>query len=334
MMLNRTVRLGALVIDPPLFSAPMAGYTNYAFRSLLRRLGGVGLIATEMVSAQAFVAMTTRGRDEPLRLAGVRDEPRPLAVQIWDNTPEHLAELAHKLAHEDRVSVIDLNFGCPAPQIAGKSQSGAYLLRDPEKIGRIVAACVAACGDVPVTAKIRLGLTRDAITAAEVAQAVEEAGGAAITIHGRTASEMYRGRADWDAIAAVRPFLRAIPLIGNGDICSVDDALHALRQFPVDGVMIGRAAMGRPWLFAQIAAALRGETPPSDPTPPEQQSLLLDHFAVLLKHLPRDVATLLMRKYACHYASGRSGARLFRTEISRAATPEAIVAVIENAFPQ
>ncbi|MGL4942709.1 MAG: tRNA dihydrouridine synthase DusB [Thermoguttaceae bacterium] len=327
------LRIGPLIIDPPLLSAPMAGYTNYAFRSLLRRLGGVGLIATEMVSAQAFVAMASRGGDEPLRLAGVRDEPRPLAVQIWDHNPEHLAELARRLAHEDRVSVVDLNFGCPAPQIAGKSMSGASLLRDPDKVGKIVAACVAVCGDVPVTAKIRLGWTRDSITAVEVARAVEEAGGAALTVHGRTASEMYRGHADWETIASIKPHLKRIPLIGNGDICTVDDAVNAIRQFAVDGIMIGRAAMGRPWIFSQIASALRGETPADDPTSQQQQSLLLDHFMRLQKLLPRDVATIVMRKYACHYAAGKRGARAFRTNISRAMTPNDLVAVIENEFP-
>lgn len=311
----------------------MAGYTNYAYREILRRFGGVGLIATEMVSARSFAYMDDQGDDHPQRLQGVRDEPRPISVQIWDNDPDTLARLAGVLAHEYRVDVIDLNFGCPAKQIAGRSASGSALLRDPARVGKIVAEVVRAADPVPVSAKIRLGVARDRINACEVARAVEEAGAAALTVHGRTASDMYRGNADWDEIAKIKPHLRRIPLIGNGDIRSVDEALARLRDTPVDGIMIGRAGLGRPWIFRQIAQALRGEPVDPEPTLREQRELLLEHYVLVRERFGPELAVVLMRKYACDYSTGKPGARLFRSKISRAGSEEEFRATVDAFFP-
>lgn len=312
----------------------MAGYTNYAYRELLRRLGGVGLIATEMVSARSFAHLDDRGEDHPQRLQGVRDEPRPLCVQIWDNDPEVLARLAATLAHDYRVDVVDLNFGCPAKQIAGRSASGSALLRDPALVGRIVAQVVRAAAPVPVTAKIRLGVNRSSINAVEVAMAVEEAGAAGLTVHGRTASDMYRGRADWDQIARVKSVLRTIPLIGNGDIRDVETALARLRDYPVDGIMIGRAALERPWMFRQIAQALRGEPVEAEPSLAEQRRILLEHYRLLLDRFGPETAVILMRKYACHYSTGKVGARNFRSVVSRVADGAEFLRVVDELFPR
>ncbi len=297
-----------------LLSAPMAGYTNYAHRTLLRMLGGVDLIATEMVSARSFVEVESRGLAHPSRLWGVREETQPLSVQIWDNDPNTLSEFAHRLACEFRVAVIDINFGCPAKQIAGRSASGSFLLQFPEKIGDLVAQVVRAVKSgtvnagnshdhpVLVTAKIRLGRTRDTINAIDVAQAVEAAGAAGLTVHGRTAADMYRGCADWEEIAKIKPCLRNIPLIGNGDIRTPDEALARLRDYPVDGIMIGRAGLGRPWLFRQIAQGLRGEPVDPEPTLREQRDLLLGHYALVRERFGLELAVILMRKYACDYS--------------------------------
>ncbi len=297
----------------------MAGFTNYAHRELLRFLGGVDLIATEMVSARSFVELDKRDLEHPTRLWGVREEPRPLSVQIWDNDPESLAEFARRLASDFRVSVIDLNFGCPAKQIAGRSASGSYLLQFPERIGDIVRRTVQAAGLVPVTAKIRLGRTRDTVNAVDVAQAVEDAGAAALTVHGRTAADMYRGTADWNEIAKIKPKLKSIPLIGNGDIRTVDDALFRLRNFPVDGIMIGRGGIDRPWLFRQIAQALRGEPVDPEPTPEVLRHLIERHYELMERRFDEYLAIVQMRKYACRYSTGRNGARSFRHEICSAA---------------
>ncbi len=200
-LLPAPMQIGPLVIDPPLLQAPMAGFTNYAFRQIVRRHGGVGLPATEMFSARGFLEIDSRHDRPPERLWGVLDEPRPLAAQIWDNDPMLMAEVGRRLAREFRVSVVDINFGCPVSDVTEKAHSGSYLLRYPDRVGQIVAAVAKACAPTPVTAKIRLGACRDAINACDVAQAVEDAGGAALTVHGRTAADMFRGSADWEQIS-------------------------------------------------------------------------------------------------------------------------------------
>lgn len=332
-MVNRTLRFGSLLIDPPVLQAPMAGFTNYAYRQMIRRFGGVGLPATEMISARGFLHMDARGRDWPDRLWGIKEEPRPLAVQIWDNDPATLAAVGHRLAAEFHASVIDINFGCPVRDVAQKAQSGSYLLRDPDRVGAIVARVVAACAPVPVTAKIRLGCTRDTINAIDVAQAVEAAGGSAVTVHGRTAEDLFRGEADWREIERVKSFLHRIPLIGNGDLKTPADVVEAFQRYAIDGVMIGRAALRKPWLFLQTAAALQGEPVPPDPRPAEQRQYLLDHFRLVLERFGPAKGTVLMRCYACRYGQGERGAREFRRQIAAATTPENFTAVVERAFP-
>ncbi len=330
----KPLRIGPLLISPPVLQAPMAGYTNYAYRQIIRRLGGAGLPATEMLSARGFLGRDARGRPLPERLWGVADEPRPLAVQIWDNDPDALAAVGQRLAAQFHASVIDINFGCPSRDVAGKAESGAYLLGDPERVGRIVARVAAACAPTPVTAKIRLGWTRDTINAIDVAQAVEGAGGAAITVHGRTVADLFRGRADWQEIARIKPHLQCIALVGNGDLATPAAVLEAFDRYGVDGVMIGRAAMARPWLFRQVEAALRGEAIPPEPTLPEQRQLLLDHFQLVVEQFGPEKAAILMRKIACCYAQGHPGARAFRAAVARAATAGEFLGMVERCFPR
>jgi tRNA-dihydrouridine synthase B len=321
-----------VAVDPPVLQAPMAGFTNYAFRQIVRQLGGVGLPATEMVSARGFLHIDARSHELPDRLWGVVDEPRPLAVQIWDNDPATLAAVGARLAHEFRVSVVDINFGCPVKDVSEKAQSGSYLLRDPDRVGAIVARVVEACRPAPVTAKIRTGCTRDTINAVDVAQAIEGSGGAAVTVHGRTAEDMYRGTADWDRIAEIKTHLRAIPLVGNGDLRSPQGVCEAFRRYGVDGVMIGRAALARPWLFRQVAAALRGEPVPPDPTPAQQRQILLEHYRLIVDRFGPERGTILMRRYACCYAQGNRGVRAFRAAVCGAKTPEQFLQAVDLAF--
>lgn len=328
----RSFAIGPVEIDPPVLQAPMAGFTNSAYRQIIRRLGGVGLPATEMVSARGVLGADARGADEVERLHGVLEEARPLAVQVWDNDPGVLAAVGRRLAHDYRVSVVDINFGCPVRDVSEKARSGAYLLGDPERIGRIVAAMVVACAPVPVTAKIRLGISRDCVNAIDVAQAVEGAGGAAITVHGRTAADGLAGRANWDEIARIKPALRRMPVVGNGDLTTAQGAAEAMRRYGVDGVMIGRAALGQPWLFRQVQAALAGEPIPPDPTPDEQRQLLLTHYRLVTERFGIERGTILMRKYACCYGQGRPGARAFRGAVARAGSAEEFVRAVEHYF--
>jgi tRNA-dihydrouridine synthase B len=326
------LRIGGLTIDPPVLQAPMAGFTDWAFREIVRRCGGAGLLTTEMFSARGFLEMDARGRNSPARLWGVKREQRPLAVQIWDNDPATLAEVGARLVGDFDVSVVDINFGCPVKRVTEKAKSGSYLLRDPELVGRIVSGVVAACRPVPVTAKIRLGLTPDSINAPDVARSIESAGAAAITVHGRTTAEMFRGRADWDQIAQIKPHLRRMPLIGNGDLTTPQSVIEAFGRYGVDGVMIGRGALGRPWLFAQVEAAIRGQALPPDPSPTQQRGILLEHFDLIVDRWGPQHGTMLMRRYACCYAQGLRGARRFRSMVSKASTPAEFQSAVDGLF--
>ena len=325
--------IGPVVVDPPILQAPMAGYTNYAYRQVVREFGGAGLLATEMIAARSALWLESHRGENPDRLWGVRDEPRPLAVQMWDNDPENLAQVGGRLARDFRVSVVDLNFGCPVRQVTEKAHSGSWLLRDPDRVGTIVRRVVEACAGVPVTAKIRLGCSDSCRTGIEVAQRIEEAGASCLTVHGRVAAQFFTGQADWEAIAAVKRSVSRMPIVGNGDIDSAATAVRRLRETGVDGVMIAREALARPWIFAQAAALLRGEEPPSDPALAEQREIVLHHYDLVCRRFGPERGTLLMRKFACAYAQGLPGARDFRGKVSRVTTREEFLEVMKTCFP-
>ncbi|GAA5506361.1 tRNA dihydrouridine synthase DusB [Novipirellula caenicola] len=327
------LKIGDLVIDPPILQAPMAGFTNAAFRQIVRDFGGAGLLATEMVNARGFVWMDENEAEHPDRLWGVAEEPRPLAVQIWDNDPETMAKVGKRLAEEYRVSIVDINFGCPVRQVTQKAHSGSYLLRDPKRMFDIISQLVKACSPTPVTAKIRLGCTRDNVNCNDVAKVVEEAGAAALTVHGRTAQDMFRGNADWGKISEIKSRLKSIPLIGNGDLDSAEKVVAAFEKYNVDGVMIARACLGRPWLFSQAAAALRGDPIPAEPTMTQQRDVMLKHYQLVVDRFGEEKGTVLMRKYACCYAQGKPGARHFRSGVANVSTPEEFYRIVDEHFP-
>ena len=326
--------IGTLRVDPPILQAPMAGYTNYAFRQIVREFGGSGLQATEMVNARGFVWLDEHDCEHPDRLWGVKDEARPLAVQIWDNDPDTMAKVGRRLAGEYGVSVVDINFGCPVKQVTEKAHSGSYLLRDPERMYAIISRLVEACYPTPVTAKIRLGCTRKTMNHIEIAKTVERAGASALTVHGRTAEDFFSGSADWTKIAEIKEHLTRMPLIGNGDLQTPEQVAFAFRNYNVDGVMIARAALGRPWLFSQSAAALAGLPIPPDPSLEEQKSCMLRHYDLVVERFGESKGTLLMRKFACCYAQSKHGARHFRTHVAHVETPQQFYEVVEKYFPK
>ena len=328
------LRIGPVVVDPPILQAPMAGYTNFAYRQVVREFGGAGLLATEMIAARSAMWLESQRGENPDRLWGVRDEPRPLAVQMWDNDPDNLAQVGRRLAKDFQVSVVDLNFGCPVRQVTEKAHSGSWLLRDPDRVGMIVRRVVEACDGVPVTAKIRLGCSDACRTAVEVAQRIEEAGASCLTVHGRVAAEFFKGKADWDAIAAVKRSVSRMPVVGNGDIDSAATAVRRLRESGCDGVMIAREALSKPWIFAQAAAILRGDPPMPDPTLDEQRELVFHHYDLVCRRFGVERGTLLMRKFACTYAQGLPGAREFRGKVSRVVTREEFLEVMRTTFPR
>lgn len=310
------LRLGPLRLRNRVLSAPVAGFTDVIFRGIVRDFGGCGLIYTEMVSAGGWI----RGNIPPQRLRGVKDEPKPLGVQLWDREAGMLEEAARRLRDFD-VSIIDLNFGCPKRRIMGKQGAGATLLRDPKTVNALVSATVKGAGDIPVTAKIRLGPTRENRTGPDVARAAEDAGAVAVTVHGRTAQDDYGVPCNHERIAEVVEAV-TIPVIANGDVSDSRSAIATLGSTGAAGVMVARSALQKPWVFREIDAGLRGEPIPDTPTLQEQMDLLLRHHAAMVERDGDPWGTVTMRKFACRYLMGVPGARAFRKEISRAKDAE------------
>jgi len=305
------LKIGSLALETPVLAAPVAGFTDQIFRNVVREYGGCGLLFTEMIWAAGWI----RGAIEPQRLEGIEVEQRPLGVQLWDREAIWLEEAARRLAGSG-VSVIDLNFGCPKRRIMGRHAAGATLLRDPVTIGRLVAATVRGAGRVPVTAKIRLGPTLSSRTAPLVARAAQDNGAAAITVHGRTADQHYGEPCHIELIAEVVKAV-SIPVIANGDIHDAASALHALRTSGAAGVMVARAALTRPWVFREIAAATSGRPIPLPPTFENQKDQLLRHHAAMTERHGDLHGTILMRKFACRYFSGHTGISEFRAAITQ-----------------
>ncbi|HVM96015.1 MAG TPA: tRNA-dihydrouridine synthase [Candidatus Acidoferrales bacterium] len=321
---NPELRIGALTLDTPVLAAPIAGFTDQIFRRVVRELGGCGLMFTEMIWAKGWI----EGKFEPARLDGVKEEQKPLGVQLWDREEKWLEEAARRLVALD-VSVIDLNFGCPKKRIMGRHACGAALLRDPLTVGRLVAATVRGAGRVPVTAKMRLGPSLQAPTAPDVARAAAENGAAAITVHGRCADQHYGEPSVPEKIAQVVDAV-SVPVIANGDIRDAASALHAIDVSGAAGVMVAREAIVRPWVFREITAALRGEPLPTTPTLAEQKAQLLRHHAAMVELHGDPHGTVVMRKFACRYFIGQHGNSAFRGEISRAASTRDFTAIVER----
>jgi len=242
------VRVGSVVISPAMGIAPMAGMTDSAFRRLVKRQGGCGLVVSEMVSSEAII----RGIDRTLEYLEYTEEERPVAIQIFGGDPHTMAEAA-RVVESRGADIVDVNMGCPVPKIA-KNNAGCSLMREPARAAAIVRAMVAAV-KIPVTVKMRAGWNEHEVNALEVAKRVEDAGAAALAIHGRTAAQAYSGRADWDLIRQVAEAVR-IPVFGCGDLVEPHDILARMADTNVAGVLIGRGILRNPWLFAEAADLL------------------------------------------------------------------------------
>ncbi|GGR35984.1 MULTISPECIES: tRNA dihydrouridine synthase DusB [Agromyces] len=245
--------IGALELDVPVVLAPMAGITNTAFRRLCREFGA-GLYVSEMITSRALVERTP----ESMRLITHHESETPRSIQLYGVDPKTVSEAVTMLVAEDRADHIDLNFGCPVPKVTRKGGGAALpwkngLFRD------IVEGAVRAAGDVPLTIKMRKGIDADHLTYLEAGRIAEGAGVASIALHARTAAEFYSGHADWSAIAKLKETVTSVPVLGNGDIWSADDALRMVAETGCDGVVVGRGCLGRPWLFGDLAAGFRGQ---------------------------------------------------------------------------
>lgn len=311
----KPINIGGIVVETPLTLAPMAGQTNHAFRALCRELGGCGLVCTELLSSHAIHLKNPRSE----AFYDWTEDERPFAVQLFGSDPNIMADAARTVVSLG-ANIVDINMGCWVPKIAGRG-AGAALLRDVCTATTVVQAVVNAV-DVPVTVKVRSGWDPDTITAIEFAQAAERVGVQAIAVHARTASQGFSGDPDWDIIRQVKAAVTRIPVIGNGDVRTADDARRMLEQTGCDGVMIGRGALGRPWIFDHIAHALRtGEILP-EPTPQEKAALTLRHAQLAVKttrvherHTVRELRGQLTK-----YALGVPGAARMRDQLVRAET--------------
>lgn len=280
--------VGGVWVDAPILLAPMEDVTNQPFRRIAKRIAGPGLMFTEFVSAMAI----HYGAGKTLRKMHVAPEERPLGVQIFGGDPAIMAETA-RIAEEMGADLIDINMGCWVPKVV-KTGSGAALLKDPRLAAEIVGA-VARAVRVPVTVKVRAGWDYSLFTAPDLARRFEDAGARMLTLHARFARQGFDGQADWALISALREAI-SIPLVGNGDVKTPEDALRMARETGCDGVMVGRVAISNPWALGRIVAAASGRAAPCDPS-------LADRIAVALEHL-----RLMIDYETAHQAPGRDGA--------------------------
>lgn len=306
------IRIGRVTIQNPLVLAPMAGVTNWPFR-LLCREQGCGLLCTEMVSDKALIYDSKR----TFRMLTIMPDEHPISVQLFGAEAGSMAEAARIVA-EQGADLIDINMGCPAPKIV-KGRGGCSLMREPELAESIILAVVRAV-DRPVTVKMRLGWDPDSINVLDLAKRAEQAGASALTVHGRTRVQFYSGKADWEWIDRVARSL-SIPVIGNGDIWTPEDAALRLGTTACAGVMIGRGALGNPWLFGRTIEYLSTGRVPPDPGPRVRVETALRHMQMLIQYKGEYLAVREMRKHAAWYLKGLPGAAETRLKINSAETP-------------
>jgi nifR3 family TIM-barrel protein len=324
----RALRLGPLSVWPPIVLAPMAGVTNYPFRTLCREFGA-GLYVSEMINARGFLEGNHRTR----LLASSRPDERPRSVQIYGHDPAEVGAMARALADEG-VAHLDMNFGCPVPKVT-RHGGGAAIPVKPRLLARLVRAAVGGAGRVPVTVKVRTGIDQSLLTYLDAGRVAEAEGAAAIGLHARTAAQLYAGAADWDAIAALKAAV-AIPVLGNGDVWECADALRMMRETGCDGVIVGRGCLRRPWLFRELAQAFDGVVPGPQPRLGEIAALVREHGRRLVAVFGERVGIWHMRKWCLWYTSAFRGAAAVRAALPRLTTLaelDALLAQLDPAEP-
>lgn len=313
---TKPLAIGNVSLENPVILAPMAGVCNPPFRKLAKRLGA-GMVCAEMVSDKALVHHNERTQ----RMLQIIPDEHPVSLQLVGYDIETMVLAAEMVAEGTNADIIDINMGCPVLKIY-KNGSGAALARDPKYAAAIVAAVVKRV-DRPVTVKFRKGWDDDHINAVEVAKAVEAAGAQAVTVHGRTAKQLYSGQADWSIIREVKNAV-SIPVIGNGDITGPDAAVRMLQETGCDGVMIGRAALGYPWIFREVAHFLATGEIISGPSPQERIEVAIEHLYLLVEEKGEHTGVREMRKHAGWYVKGLPGAAELRDAINAQETAGAM----------
>ncbi|WP_085528618.1 tRNA dihydrouridine synthase DusB [Kocuria massiliensis] len=311
------LRLGPLTVDVPVVLAPMAGVTNRAFRRLCREYGG-GLYVTEMVTARALVER----RPESLRIIEHDSDEKIRSIQIYGVDAVNVGKAIRMVAEEGRADHVDLNFGCPVPKVT-KNGGGSALPWKTDLFEAIVTTAVreASRANIPVTVKMRKGIDDDHITFLDAAKTARDAGVAAIALHGRTAAQHYSGQADWDSIAELREAIPDVPVLGNGDIWSAEDAARMVEQTGVDGVVIGRGCQGRPWLFGDLQAAFEGRTDRFRPGVAEVADIIYRHAELLVETFHDEHRGMReIRKHIAWYFKGYPVGGELRASMAQVAT--------------
>lgn len=318
-----SLKIGNVEIESPCILAPMAGVTDLPFR-LLCREQGAGLLSMEMVSAKA-VSFHNKNTEALMEIA---EGENPIALQLFGSDPHIMAETAREI-EERPFDILDINMGCPVPKVVNNGE-GSALMKEPEKVEAIVSGVVKAVSK-PVTVKIRKGFDENHINAVEIAKIIESAGAAAVAVHGRTREQYYSGEADWEIIRRVKEAV-SIPVIGNGDVTSPFRAKQMLEETGCDGVMIGRAARGNPWIFRETAEYLETGTVLARPSRQEVKEMILRHCELQLRYKGEYTGIREMRKHVAWYTAGYPHSAKLRGRINEIESMDALKALLEESF--